>query len=102
MPPLNVTAANLPQQDSFSARWSAWVIGIWTVDNAWHVRVWPWAHGARVQIAKRAVLSTSGDAVAWACEVLRKHGAPVFDGPEQQLEAFLSFEPDDAPRRRLT
>lgn len=70
------------------------MIGIRSIGDAWHVRVWSWAHGVRVQIAKRAVHSTSNEAVTWACEVLRNHGAHVFfDGREQRLEAFLSFEP---------
>jgi hypothetical protein len=47
-----------------------------------------------VQIAKRNVFSTSDEAVSWACEILRQHGARSFvDGSEQPLEKFLAFSP---------
>jgi hypothetical protein len=88
-----LSAASLTN-GSWTARWGAWVIGIRTVGESWHVRIWSWTHGVRVQVATRAVLSNSTSAVSWACEVLRKHGARVIvDGQEQQLEKFLAFSP---------
>lgn len=83
---------------SWTARWGAWVIGIRTDDeDRWCVRIWSWAVGARVQIAKRAILPTAADAVAWACEVLRKHGTSVFiDGAYRPIEDVLAFVREDA------
>ena len=87
-------AATALTTGSWTARWGSWVIGIRSVGTTWHVRVWSWAHGARVQVAKRAVLSTPTEAVSWACEVLRQHGAVVFvDGRVRPLERFLAFSP---------
>lgn len=78
---------------SWTARWGAWVIGIRTDEHdRWCVRVWSWVVGARVQIAKRAILSSAAEAVAWACDVLRRHGTRVFvDGRERALEDWLAF-----------
>jgi hypothetical protein len=78
---------------SWTARWGAWVISIRTdEDDRWRVRVWSWATGARVQVGKRAILSTPGEAVASACALLREHGARVFvDGRDRGLEDWLSF-----------
>lgn len=78
---------------SWTARWGAWVIGIRTDDHdRWCVRVWSWAIGARVQIGKRAILPSATDAVAWACALLRSHGAHVLvDGRERALEDWLAF-----------
>ncbi len=81
---------------SWTARWGAWVIGIRTDDrDRWCVRVWSWAIGARVQVGKRAILPTADAAVAWACELLRSHGARAFiDGRERPLEQWLAFSKD--------
>jgi hypothetical protein len=91
----NSVSASSLTSGSWVARWGAWQINVRTVGDAWHVRIWSHVDGvARVQIAKRAVLPTASDAVEWACEVLRQHGAIVFvDGREQQLEKFLAFSP---------
>lgn len=100
MATVTIAPADLVEGSAVTARWGAWVIGIRSVDRAWHVRVWSWAHGARVQIGKRAVLSTATEAVSWACSVLRAHGAVAFvDGRVQPLERFLAFSP--APTRTL-
>lgn len=87
-----VSAASLTP-GSWTARWGAWVIGIRTeAADRWCVRVWSWALGARVQIDQRAILSTAGEAVAWACALLRQHGARAFvDGRERALEEWLAF-----------
>lgn len=83
---------------SYTARWGAWVIGIRSDDHdRWSVRVWSWAVGARVQIAKRAILPSAAEAVAWACDVLRNHGAVVFiSGAYRPLEDVLAFVREDA------
>lgn len=82
---------------SWTARWGAWVIGIRTDDHdRWCVHIWSWAVGARVQIGKRAILSSAAEAVAWACDVLRKHGASVFiSGAQRPLEEVLAFVRED-------
>ena len=86
---------------SWTARWGAWVIGIRTDDeDRWCVRIWSWAVGTRVQIAKRAILSSAAEAVAWACDVLRKHGASVFiSGVHRPLEDVLAFVREDTEFR---
>jgi hypothetical protein len=96
----SVSASSLTPA-SWVARFGAWQVNVYTIGDAWHVRIWSCVRGvARVQIAKRAVFPTSGDAVAWACEVLRQHGAIVFvDGREHTLEKFLAFSP--APEKVL-
>lgn len=78
---------------SWTTRWGSWVINVRTDEHdQWSVRVWSWAVGARVQIAKRAILPSAAEAVKWACDVLRKHGALVFvDGRERALEDWLAF-----------
>lgn len=80
---------------SWVTYFGAWQINIRTVGDAWHVRICSCVRGiASVQIAKRAVFETSNDAVAWACELLRQHGAFAFvDGRRQPLEKFLAFSP---------
>ena len=93
MPALTHPAQDLPP-GAHTARWGAWVIGIRSVGATWDARVWSWSHGARVAIGKRAVLATANDAVAWACTLLRQHGARAFvDGRDHPLEAFLVFTP---------
>lgn len=44
-----------------------------------------------------SVLSSATEAVAWACGVLRKHGAVVFiDGTHRPLEDVLAFVREDS------
>ncbi len=94
----SISASSLTPGSSYIARWGAWQINIDSIGASWHVRIWSYVRGVvRVQIAKRAVFATSADAVAWVCEVLRRHHAVVFiDGQHRSLAEFLAFAP--APR----
>lgn len=79
---------------SWSADFGAWSISVRSIGSSWTARVASRLHGGRVRVGKRGVFTTSADAIAWTCSLLRQHGARAFvDGREQPLEMFLAFTP---------
>lgn len=80
------------------ARFGAWQVNVRTVGDSWDAGLWSCVRGVvGVHIAEGVAFATASDALAWACEVMRQHGAMVFvDGRVHPLEKFLAFSP--APR----
>lgn len=84
---------------TWTARWSDWVVKLKVKSDKCDATVWRWTVGGgyteRMQLGARNDFSSSKDAVAWACDVLRDNGVKVMilDKPSITLESLLRFNP---------
>jgi hypothetical protein len=84
------------EHGSWSSRWGDWMIFLKETKVGWAVVVWMLPIGTpmakRKRIGSATALDSAADAVAYACDVLRRIGVRLLvSGAPQRLEKFLSF-----------